>query len=419
MGKKVALLPSWYWPENVQRSLGTPAAFLDEYLVGRNARRFGDSIALVGNTRWTYSELDRRISAVAAEVSGRLNEDGSRVAVIASEDPCMTVAMFLGGLRTRQMVGLLDTSLSPEKAERVFIRLDPGIVVGTPPTQWPGTNIQTIADVDLLTMEPGAVRRGNIGNRSPALLLPSSTEYLAQHSHHSVLSAVIAMATFLRVPEATVHLSALPVLTWAGLLAASLPLYVRGTSVLFVDHDPHRLAELIVAHRPLSVWLPPDWAWKLAEDAPRTLVSAVRQYVSWIIVPVEEPYPVGQRKRMRKTFRTPVLPLYGLPETGPAACTHPDWYYLDAAVGIPVTNADLRPVDYESLDWVVIPWDMIREAQVAVKGPQVMLGYDQPDATDHYLREKWYVTNAMASMDANGMFYLRPIRKEWFSNGIS
>jgi hypothetical protein len=62
---------------------------------------------------------------------------------------------------------------------------------------------------------------------------------------------------------------------------------------------------------------------------------------------------------------------------------------------------------------------MIREAQVAVKGPQVMLGYDQPDATDHYLREKWYVTNAMASMDANGMFYLRPIRKEWFSNGIS
>jgi long-chain acyl-CoA synthetase len=226
------------------------------------------------------------------------------------------------------------------------------------------------------------------------------------------------MATFFRLPEATVHLSALPVLTWSGLLAAFLPLYVRGTSVLTVDHDPHRLAELVVAHRPLSVWLPPDWAWQLAEDAPRALISAIRQYVSWIVVPVEEPYPPAQRKRLRKTFRTPVLPLYGLPETGPAAGTHPDWYYLDASVGIPVTNAELRPVDYESLDWVVIPWDMIREAQIAVKGPQVMLGYDQPDATDHYLKEKWYLTNAIASMDANGMFYLNQMRKEWFSYGV-
>ncbi len=81
MGKRVALLPSWYWPENVERHLGTPMVFLDEYLVGRNVRRFGDSIALVSNTRWTYAELDRRISAVASEVSGRLNGDGSCVGV--------------------------------------------------------------------------------------------------------------------------------------------------------------------------------------------------------------------------------------------------------------------------------------------------------------------------------------------------
>jgi acyl-CoA synthetase (AMP-forming)/AMP-acid ligase II len=414
MGKRVALLPSWYWPENVERHLGTPTTFLDEYLVGRNVRRFGDSIALVSNTRWTYSELDRRISAIAAEISGRLNGDGSRVAVVANEDPCMTVAMFLGGLRTRQMVGLLDTSLSPEKADIVLTRLRPRIMIGTIPQQWPRTNIPTIADSDLLTMEPGVLQRGNLSNRSPALLLPSYTEYLAQHSHHSLLSAIISMATFLRVPEATVHLSALPVLTWSGLLAAFLPLYVRGTSVLTVDHDPHRLAELVVTHRPLSVWLPPDWAWKLAEEAPRTLISAIRQYVSWIVVPVEKPYPVGVRKRLRKTFRTPVLPLYGLPETGPAAATHPDWYYLDAAVGIPITNADLRFMDPESLDWVVVPWDMIRDAQVAVKGPQVMLGYDQPEATERYLREKWYLTDTIASMDSNGMFYLHQTRKDWF-----
>jgi acyl-CoA synthetase (AMP-forming)/AMP-acid ligase II len=61
---------------------------------------------------------------------------------------------------------------------------------------------------------------------------------------------------------------------------------------------------------------------------------------------------------------------------------------------------------------------MIREAQIAVKGPQVMLGYDQPDATDHYLKEKWFLTNAFASMDANGMFYLNQIRKEWFRYGV-
>jgi|GEM_PF-726634 acyl-CoA synthetase (AMP-forming)/AMP-acid ligase II len=413
MGKKIALLPSWYWPEHVERHIGTPMAFLDEYLVGRNARRIGEAIALISNTHWTYSALSQRMIAIAAAVSGQLDGDGDRVAVVANGDPGTTVAVLLGILRSRVVVGLLDASLSPAEAESAITRLRPRIVAGSMPPQWPQATVPSIAGTDLLIADTRELRCGDLGNRSPALLLPSRTGYLAQHSHYSLLSAIIATATFFRVPEGTAHLSALPVLTWSGLLAAFLPFYVRGTSVLLSDRDPHALAELIVTYQPLSVWLPPDWAWELADSAPRALISAIRQYVSWIVIPVEQPYPVGQRKRLRKMLHTPVLPLYGLPETGPAAGTHPDWYYLDAAVGIPITNAELRPVDPESLDWVAIPWDMVREAQVAVKGPQVMLGYDQPDVTERYLKEKWYLTNILASMDANGMVYLHQIRKEW------
>lgn len=417
MAKRIALLPSWYWPEQVARSLGTPMAFLDEYLVGRNARRMGDAVALIAGKAWTYAELDRHLTAVARGVNERVGTDAEWAAIVEDADPAVTLAALLGVMRARLPVGCVPASPSTAGTLRAAARLQPRVVVGSQPgALWPAadvTSIPAVPDDELFAADVVALPRRTLGNRNPALSFPSTTGYLALHSHHSVLAGIISTATFFRVAEATTHLSALPILTWSGLLAACFPLYVRGTAVLAPRRDARSLTELIQTHRPYSLWLPPELAWELADDAPGAFVSAVRQYVSCIVVPVEGPYPPRQRRRLRKVMRIPVLPVLGRPETGPVAATHPDWYYLDAAVGIPMTNAELRPVDPESLSWVVVPWDMVREAQIAVNGAQVMVAYDQEEVTKRYVRDRWFMTDLLASMDGNGLFYLQGIREDW------
>lgn len=417
MAKRIALLPSWYWPEHVARSLGTPMAFMDEYLVGRNARRMGEVVALIAGKAWTYAELDRHLTAVARGVNEHAGADAEWAAVVEDADPAVTLAALLGVMRARLPVGCVPASASTGGTLNAATRLQPRLVVGTPPrTLWPASAIPNIPAVpadQFFATDVVALPRRALGNRSPALSFPSTVGHLALHSHHSVLSGIISTATFFGIAEGTTHLSALPVLTWSGLLAACLPLYVRGTAVLAPGRDAHGLTELIQAHRPHSLWLPPELAWELADDAPGAFVSAVRQYVSWIIVPVEGPYPARQRRRLRKIMRIPVLPVLGRPETGPAAATHPDWYYLDTAVGIPMTNAELRPVDPESLNWVVVPWDMVREAQIAINGAQMMVAYDQEEVTKRYVRDRWFITDLLASMDGNGLFYLQRTREDW------
>lgn len=68
-------------------------------------------------------------------------------------------------------------------------------------------------------------------------------------------------------------------------------------------------------------------------------------------------------------------------------------------VGTPLPGTSVRVVDPDSGD--VLP--MGAEGLVEVKGPQVMVGYlDRPDATAKVIRDGWYCTGDLGSIDADG-----------------
>jgi len=100
------------------------------------------------------------------------------------------------------------------------------------------------------------------------------------------------------------------------------------------------------------------------------------------------------------------LTLYGLAETGPIFAAHPQWY-MDESIGIPVTNAHVVPADPRNGAPIQTLWELVESAEVTVKGPALMTGYENRNDLD-YLTEGRFRTGVIASSDANGMIYILP-----------
>ena len=78
----------------------------------------------------------------------------------------------------------------------------------------------------------------------------------------------------------------------------------------------------------------------------------------------------------------------------------------DGSIGIPFPETDAadrrhgRPVE--------VPRRSERSGELAVKGPQVMLGYwNRKDETDSVLRDGWLLTGDIARMDEDGLLLHR------------
>jgi long-chain acyl-CoA synthetase len=85
------------------------------------------------------------------------------------------------------------------------------------------------------------------------------------------------------------------------------------------------------------------------------------------------------------------------------------------SIGIPVRNTDQRVVDPET-GTRVLGTDEVGE--LAVRGPQVMLGYFHNDAeTAMVLRDGWFRTGDIARIDADGFAYIVDRKKDTINVG--
>lgn len=98
--------------------------------------------------------------------------------------------------------------------------------------------------------------------------------------------------------------------------------------------------------------------------------------------------------------------MFGLAETGAIFVSHPQWY-LDEAVGIPMTNAHVVPSDPRNGEPIQALWELVESAEVTVKGPALMCGYEGQDCEDRFIDGR-FRTGVIASSDANGMIYILP-----------
>jgi long-chain acyl-CoA synthetase len=105
-----------------------------------------------------------------------------------------------------------------------------------------------------------------------------------------------------------------------------------------------------------------------------------------------------------------ILEAYGLTETSPCATMNPpDLKTYNGSVGLPVSSTDVRILDDDQNE---LP--LGKSGELAIKGPQVMLGYWQnPSETKKvFTKDGWLLTGDIASIDENGYVYIRERKKD-------
>jgi long-chain acyl-CoA synthetase len=82
------------------------------------------------------------------------------------------------------------------------------------------------------------------------------------------------------------------------------------------------------------------------------------------------------------------------------------------SIGLPVSDTDAKIVDLETGATLGTG----QEGELAIKGPQVMLGYwGRPEETAETIKHGWLHTGDVARMDADGFFYVVDRKKDMIS----
>lgn len=106
---------------------------------------------------------------------------------------------------------------------------------------------------------------------------------------------------------------------------------------------------------------------------------------------------------------------YGLTETSPVTHVNPIWDGCrNGTIGLPLPDTDAKIVNSETGE--EMPVGQIGE--LVIKGPQVMKGYwNRPEETAQSLRDGWFYTGDMATMDEDGFFTIVDRKKDMIIAG--
>jgi acyl-CoA synthetase (AMP-forming)/AMP-acid ligase II len=401
-------LTAGYWPEDSYRYLAIPGIALDEALLTRPARRRANHPAVITpQATLPYRELAAACDAVALRLAGR---GSGRVAICVREEVA-AVKFFFAALRARWVLFPVDPRISAEEAVRRLRLFQPDLIVSDLPAVREAAR-RALAEATVT--EPGEIEegeaakslpRGRLDLQQPVVALTTEDGILAYHSHKSLLAAAVSWSSFVPLKAEDVFLSLEPLSSWEGLYGL-LPLLFRGgTSLLCNLVDPEKAARLISAHHPSYTILPRMEARKLYTSSYRPLVGAFREHLQGLFVSTQGPFTALGRRRLRNLIGKPALLAFGSAEAGIVFSSHPSWY-LDAAVGIPVTNADVWPLNPQTGNPLEVPWEAIEHAEVGVKSPMCSVGYSPEGTGEARVRDGWLRTWIVATMDPNGLFYI-------------
>ena len=134
-------------------------------------------------------------------------------------------------------------------------------------------------------------------------------------------------------------------------------------------------------------------------DMPSTAydMSSVRYYFSAAAL-----MPVEIVQRWQQQHGLAIHEGYGLTETSPFACYNKNLKNKLGSIGMPIDSVEMKIVDE---DGQPVPAGEL--GQIAVRGPNVMLGYwNRPEATAKAIVNDWFHTGDIGRMDEDGYFYI-------------
>lgn len=381
MPKTIAITPSWYWPESIDRVAGIPPYGVTELCVDAHARDNPDGIALTSDAGdISFAELQEKVTGTAAA----LRATGADRCILSGDLSVDTIIRLLAALRAGVQTRILAEDEIPEDVAANF------------------GGAYNLADLDIVTGASDGVGPSDL--RAAAVTICGRTAEV-NHSQRSLLATSISLLTFLRPDQEKAWLAVLPLGRWEGLTSVLAPLFLGVPVVVASDGSGEALAEIIVKHQPGTAVTDLTTS-VLATREDKRAVKKTRGILDAMVLTTEGLFSPGDRQRVGKSFGTAALTMFGLAETGAIFVSHPQWY-LDEAVGIPMTNAHVVPSDPRNGEPIQALWELVESAEVTVKGPALMCGYEGQDCEDRFMDGR-FRTGIIASSDANGMIYILP-----------
>jgi len=404
-------LTAGYWPEDIYRYLATPGISLDEALITRPAKRNPDRPALISHQGTvTYRQLSAEIDQTTKAILSYSEGKPVRLAV-AVGDTLSAVKLLFAGLKGRCALFILDPDLPGDELAAQLTQFTPDFVItDAVRTQQMRLSLQSgqIIQVEELEGKGAATSapKGRLDLQAPCVALAMENGGMVYHSHKSLLAGAVSWSTFVPLKAEDPFLALQPLHRWEGLYSL-FPILFRGGSCLMADlEEPEGLAEAVRSHRPIYTILPRLEARKLYQAAYKPLVQAFREILQGLFVSTVGPFTALGRMRLKNLLEKPALLMYGSAESGAVFSSHPTWY-LDAAVGIPLTNVDVWPLNPTNGKPLEVPWEAVEYGEVGVKSPMAGVGYQTPAEAEKHVRDGWLRTKIVATMDPNGLFYIQ------------
>ncbi|WP_457638139.1 long-chain-fatty-acid--CoA ligase [Oceanithermus sp.] len=126
------------------------------------------------------------------------------------------------------------------------------------------------------------------------------------------------------------------------------------------------------------------------------------------------PLPVEVAETFEKITGAKLVEGYGLTESAPVTHANPIYGQRKiGSIGLPLPSVDARVVNEAGQ-----PLPPGEVGELAVKGPNVMLGYwNRPEETAQTLKDGWLFTGDVARMDEEGYFYIVDRKKDMIIAG--
>jgi long-chain acyl-CoA synthetase len=390
------------------------------------AARHGDRTALkLEDAELTYAAFDEAASRVAGLLKDKGVESGDRVGLMLPNVPYFPV-IYYGILRAGGVVVPMNVLLKGREVS--FYLTDPGAKHLFAWHDFAAAAEQgaSEAGAEAIIVKPGEFE-ALLADASPvaenverdrsntAIILYTSgttgTPKGAELTHDNLRrNAEVTSHTLVKATAEDVILGALPLFHAFGQTCAmNVAVSAGATLTLIPRFDAAKALEIIKRDGVTVFEGVPTMYHALLHAEGEHDVSSLRLCISGgAAMPVEVMRTFGEK------FGCIILEGYGLSETTPVASfNHPDKARKPGSIGTPIEGVELRAVGDDREP--VAPGEV---GEIAIRGHNVMKGYwNRDDATREVMKDGWFHTGDMATVDEDGYFFIVDRKKDMIIRG--
>ncbi len=391
------------------------------------AENDGEHIAVkLDDAELSYAQLDEASARVAQLLHDRGVEPGDRVGIMLPNVPYF-LACYYGVLRAGGVVVPMNVLL--RKREVAFYLNDPEAKLlfawhdfaqdAQAGAEEAGAECILVTPGEFEKLVAGAEPRAEVHDQDPddtAVILYTSgttgTPKGAELTHSNLTRNAEIAAGLFDLGADSVILGALPLFHSFGQTCSMNATVTAGATLTLIPRfDPAKALEIIERdHVNVFLGVPTMYGAMLHCSERENFDTSTLE----VCASGGSAMPVELMRGFEKAFGADVLEGYGLSETSPVASfNHPGRERKPGSIGTPIDGVEMKVVDDEGGQV-----DQGDVGEIVIRGHNVMKGYwNRPDATEESIRDGWFHSGDMATVDEDGYYFIVDRKKDMIIRG--